>query len=325
MMEREIDEFVLHLDVERGLSVNYQLSTRRSLESFAAWWHVRAEGAPPTQITPAHLTEFLAHRKRLGLAAASVKIEAVALRVFFRFLTGRGLLPQDPSVFLGTPRVERFLPEHLRLDQIERFLSVLREENPRGWRDRALFELLYASGLRVSEACGLRLEEFYPGEQVVRVTGKGGKTRLVPVGRRALEALETYLRAGRPALVRPRTGSHLFLSLRGKALTPQRVWQLAKEYAAMAGLEENVYPHLFRHSFATHLLGNGADLRIIQEMLGHADISTTQIYTHVDHARLRQIHQRFHPRSRLRPRDHARSEQEDGPGDAPAAEDQPSR
>lgn len=300
-MEQEIDEFVLFLDVERGLSVNYQLSTRRSLESFALWWKTRGEGAPLSELTPAHLTEFLAHRKRHGLAAASLKIEAVALRIFFRFLTGRGLLARDPSVYLGTPRIERYLPEHLRLDQMERFLAVFRQENPRGWRDRALFELLYASGLRVGEACGLRLEEFYPVEQVVRVTGKGGKTRLVPVGGRARDAMEIYLRSGRPTLVRPRTGSHLFLSLRGKALTPQRVWQLTKEYAAMAGLDKNVYPHLFRHSFATHLLGNGADLRIIQEMLGHADISTTQIYTHVDDSRLRQIHRKFHPRSRLQP------------------------
>jgi integrase/recombinase XerD len=300
-MEEEIEEFVLHLDVERGLSVNYQLSTRRSLETFAEWWKVKGEGASLAEIQPPHLTDFLTHRKRLGLAAASIKLEAVALRIFFRFLTARGMLPQDPSVFLGTPRTERYLPEHLRLDQVERFLAVLQQQNPRGWRDRALFELLYASGLRVSEACGLRLEEFYPGEQVVRVTGKGGKTRLVPVGGRALEAIETYLRAARPTLVRPRTGSHLFLSLRGKPLTPQRVWQLAKEYADMADIDKNVYPHLFRHSFATHLLGNGADLRIIQEMLGHADISTTQIYTHVDGSRLRQIHERFHPRSRLRP------------------------
>jgi integrase/recombinase XerD len=301
-MEEAIEEFLLHLAVERGLSTNYQLSTRHSLETFHQWLSQSRPEVDFSGIEGHHLSEFLAHRKRLGLATASLKLEAVALRIFFRFTASRQTIPKDPSIFLGTPRVERYLPETLRLDQIERLLACLNDPSPAGLRDRAMFELIYASGLRAGEVCGLLLEEFIPEEHLVRVTGKGTKTRLVPVGSRALDAMACYLTAGRPKLVGKRTGAFVFLSVRGKALTTQRVWQLAKKYAAMAGLEENVYPHLLRHSFATHLLANGADLRVIQEMLGHADISTTQVYTHVDRSHLQKIHRRFHPRSRLQPR-----------------------
>lgn len=301
-MEPVIEEFIQHLAVERGLSTNYQLSTRHSLETFLKWLQGTTQSTSMEDIRPQHLTDFLAHRKRLGLASASLKLEAVALRIFFRFAAAQKHIDEDPSVFLGTPRIERYLPETLRTDQIERLLSCLTDPSPAGLRDRAMFELVYASGLRAGEVCALRLEEFIPGEHLVRVTGKGAKTRFVPVGRRALEAMAGYLSAGRPALVGRKTGSHIFLSVRGRPLTTQRVWQLAKKYAAMAGLDENVYPHLLRHSFATHLLANGADLRVIQEMLGHADIATTQIYTHVDRSQLQKVHRRFHPRSRLHPR-----------------------
>jgi integrase/recombinase XerD len=157
--------------------------------------------------------------------------------------------------------------------------------------------LLYASGLRISELANARLENFNFEERVVRVTGKGNKTRLVPVGRKACEALAAYLSDERPKLVKRRSGSEIFLSERGSKLTTVRIWQIVKKYAQRAGLEKNVYPHLLRHSFATHLLGNGADLRVIQEMLGHTDISTTQIYTHVDQQRLKAVHRQFHPRA----------------------------
>jgi integrase/recombinase XerD len=297
-MQQQIDEFLMYLDVERGLSVNYQLSTRRALEAFLKW--ASAQGITTWDaILPEHLTAFLTERKRMFLSASTLKSEAVALRNFFRFLGTRGFVRKDPAVFLHTPRIERTLPETLRVDQISRLLSCIPTNSLAGMRDRAIFELLYASGLRVSELCNLRLEELDPDERMVRVTGKGGKTRIVPVGGEAIEALRVYLESVRPKLVRPKTGSHVFLSLRGQALTPQRIWQLAKTYARMAGLAENVFPHLFRHSFATHLLANGADLRVIQEMLGHADIGTTEIYTHVDRERLRSIHRRFHPRSRM--------------------------
>ena len=169
-------------------------------------------------------------------------------------------------------------------------------DQPLGLRDRALIELLYASGLRISELVNARLEHLYLEEKVIRVTGKGNKTRLVPVGKSARDAIAAYIDCERPQYVKRRTGSELFLSVRGGKLTPQRCWQIVKARARFAGLEANVYPHLLRHSFATHLLSNGADLRMIQEMLGHADISTTQIYTHVDQDRLKSVHRKFHPR-----------------------------
>lgn len=294
-----IDELIAHLDAERGLSTAYQLSTRHSLESFAAWAIARGR-KDWAAIEPVDLSQFLSDGKSRGLAAASLKLEAIALRIFFRFLVARQRLVHDPALHLHTPKIERYLPETLRPEQVEKLLDAIPLESAAGKRDRAIFELLYASGLRAAELCRLRLEEYHPQEGVVRVTGKGEKTRMVPVGRAAIAAMEDYLRLVRPGLVRPRTGSQVFLSLRGKPLTPQRIWQLAKVYAALAGLEENVYPHLLRHSFATHLLANGADLRIIQELLGHADISTTQIYTHVETGRLRQVHRQFHPRSHFK-------------------------
>jgi integrase/recombinase XerD len=295
-MTEQIEAFLAHLAVERGLSVNYQLSTQRSLETFAGWAEKHAR-VPLREVTPAHLTDFLAWRKRAGLAAASIKLEAVALRIFFRFLTARGILREDPAEHLATPRIEGYLPETLNREQVERLLESIREADPLGRRDRAMMELLYASGLRVSELCNLRLENLNLNEGFVRVTGKGNKTRLVPVGGAAREAIARYLQSERPELVGRRTGGEVFLSVRGRKLTPQRIWQLVKQYAARAGLGEEVYPHILRHSFATHLLAGGADLRIIQEMLGHANIATTQIYTHVDRSQLRAVHKKFHPRA----------------------------
>jgi integrase/recombinase XerD len=295
-MNAWIEDFLAYLAVERGLSVNYQLSTQRSLETFGGWLEKSARIALH-EVTPAHLTDYLAWRKRAGLAAASIKLEAVALRIFFRFLCARGHLRDDPAEHLATPRIESYLPETLNRPQVEQLLTSIRENDPLGRRDRAMLELLYASGLRVSELCDLRLENLNLDEGFVRVTGKGNKTRLVPVGRAACQAMAQYLNGERPGLVTRRTGGEVFLSVRGRKLTPQRIWQLVKLYAARAGLGTEVYPHILRHSFATHLLAGGADLRIIQEMLGHANISTTQIYTHVDRSQLRAVHKKFHPRA----------------------------
>jgi integrase/recombinase XerD len=243
------------------------------------------------------MSEYLADRKHAGLSASSIKLIVVALKIFFRFLTTKGLIERDPAEALALPRIERYLPETLNELQVEQLLEAVDTKAAHGLRDRAIIELLYASGLRISELANARLENFNFEERVVRVIGKGNKTRLVPVGRKACEALAAYLSAERPKLVKQRTGSEIFLSERGTKLTTARIWQIVKKHAQRAGLENNVYPHLLRHSFATHLLGNGADLRIIQEMLGHADISTTQVYTHVDQQRLKAVHRKFHPRA----------------------------
>ena len=296
-MDNFIDQFLLYLAAERGLSTNYQLSVRHSLETFAKWLGRQAGISKPDQVEPQHFTDYLAWRKRSGLSAASIKLEAVALRIFFRFLLVRNILTSNPGENLSIPRVERYLPETLNVSAMTRLLESVISADPLGLRDRAMLELLYASGLRVSELCSVRLESLDLEEGLIRVTGKGNKTRLVPVGLPAKEAISRYLQLERPKLVSRRSGAEIFLSARGRKLTPQRVWQLIKRYAARAGLEANVYPHLFRHSFATHLLAGGADLRIIQELLGHADISTTQVYTHVDSSRLKAVHQKFHPRA----------------------------
>ncbi|HEY2713070.1 MAG TPA: site-specific tyrosine recombinase XerD [Chthoniobacterales bacterium] len=299
-MEEEIEAFIRYLAVERGLSENYQLSTQRSLGEFAQWCTQRKQITRAQQVGLPLVSEYLAERKRGGLAASSIKLIVVALKVFFRFASARGFVIKDPTESLGLPRIERYLPETLNELQVEQLLESVDMKEPFGLRDRAMLELLYASGLRISELAGAKLENLDLKSGVVRVTGKGNKTRIVPVGRKACAALAAYLDEQRPRLVKRRSGSEIFLSARGGRLTTVRIWQIVKAVARRSGLEANVYPHLLRHSFATHLLGNGADLRIIQEMLGHADISTTQVYTHVDQQRLKAVHHKYHPRARIR-------------------------
>lgn len=296
-MEQEIDSFIRFLATERGLSENYQLSTRRSLTEFAEWSARAKKVTAVKQVTQPAISEYLALRKAGGLAAASIKLIVVALKIFFRFLAGKGAITRDPTETLNLPRIERYLPETLNELQVEKLIESIDTTKPLGLRDRAMIELLYASGLRISELAGARLENFNFEERIVRVTGKGNKMRLVPAGTKACEALAAYLSTERPKLVTRKTSSEIFISSRGTKLTTTRIWQIVKARAKHSGLEANIYPHLLRHSFATHLLSNGADLRIIQEMLGHADISTTQVYTHVDQQRLKAVHRKFHPRA----------------------------
>ena len=296
-MEEEIEAFIRYLAVERGLSANYQLSTQRSLTEFAHWCTAKKKIDQARNVQLALISDYLGERKRAGLAASSIKLIVVALKIFFRYLTSKGTVARDPTKALGLPRIERYLPETLNELQVEQLIESIDTKVPLGLRDRAMIEVLYASGLRTSELANARLENFGAEEGILRVTGKGNKTRLVPVGRKACEALAGYLSAERPRLVKSRSGSEIFLSERGGKLTTARIWQIVKKHARHSGLEKNIYPHLLRHSFATHLLSNGADLRIIQEMLGHADISTTQVYTHVDQQRLKAVHRQFHPRA----------------------------
>jgi integrase/recombinase XerD len=319
-MREAIDSFILYLATERGLSDNYQLSTRLSLEGFAHWLERRqlvaamGEAAldqllqggaepPPVEvdireITHRQISDYLAHKKRLGLSASSIKLIVVAVKIFFRWLQARGRTSLDVAETLSLPRTERYLPETMNELQVDRLLDGISDGMPHSLRDRAILELLYASGLRVSELVNARLEFLDFENRIIRVTGKGNKTRLIPVGQRACDAIKTYLERERPGMVKKKTGSEIFLSQRGTKLTTVRIWQIVKQTAKHAGLDLNVYPHLLRHSFATHLLSNGADLRIIQEMLGHADISTTEIYTHVDQQRLKSVHLKFHPRAK---------------------------
>jgi integrase/recombinase XerD len=242
------------------------------------------------------LAAFLSERKKQGLNAASLRITTVHLKVFFRWLAAKEQLAMDPAEPLLAPRPDQTLPETLHASEIIRLLESIDPAVFLGRRDRAILELFYSSGLRLSELCKARLEMIDFDDGFLRVTGKGGKTRIVRVGKKALAAISDFLQNERPALVGKRTSSHVFLSVRGTLLSPDRVRQIVKERAKFAGIAQNIYPHLLRHSFATHLLEGGADLRVIQELLGHSDISTTQVYTHVDRQRLKAVHKQFHPR-----------------------------
>lgn len=294
-----LESFIRHLATERGLSDKYQFNTRTALEHFFAWLTDRHGVTRAGEISSPQISAYLDHRKRAGLAAGSIKISIVAIKIFLRHLHANGAIGSDAADGMTLPRLERHLPETLNELDIERLLAAFAPDSrdPLVMRDRAILELLYASGLRAAELVGARLENLDLEQGIIRVTGKGNKTRIVPVGARAREVLAGYLAHARSKMVKPRTGSVLFLSNRGQGLTTHRVWEIVRDTAKRAGFEADVYPHLVRHSFATHLLSNGADLRVIQEMLGHADISTTEIYTHVDATRLKAVHHKFHPRA----------------------------
>ena len=295
-VEGDIDAYIMHLATERGLSDHYQLLTRRNLEKAAAWLEKRHGITAPAGVRQEHLTEYMEERRGQKLSAASVRLILISWRGFYRFLLRRGRSSADPTLDIQAPRAERHLPGTLAADALPRLLESIATDKPLGKRDHAMLELLYSSGLRASELVTARLENLSLEEGFIRVTGKGSKTRVVPVGGQARDAIARYLTHERPSLVGKKTGGHIFLGEHGRQLTPQRLWQIVKQRAQEAGFDERIYPHLMRHSFATHLLGGGADLRVIQEMLGHADIATTQIYTHLDHTQLHAVHKKFHPR-----------------------------
>jgi len=294
------ERFLLYLAAECGLSVNYRESVRRSLARFTEWCRSR-------ELTPQHITEpLLAEYRRLlheeGLAFSSCRIAMVHLRRFFRYLNSGGVIEQNPAALVKGGAVRRAIPETLAAESVAKMLDATDADDiPYGARDRAILEMLYGSGLRVSELVRLRADQISWEEKFLRITGKGGKTRYVPMGTMAAKTLQNYVQQARHVFAREgHRVPELFLSNRGESLTRERIRQIIRKRAAAAGLNEHVYPHIMRHSFATHLLENGADLRVIQDMLGHADLATTQIYTHVEAKRLVGLHRNFHPRGRKR-------------------------
>ena len=293
-MEAASDSFIRYLATERGLSAAYQQSVRQTLDALAKW--IIGQRTALRDIGTDELAAFLSQRKKEGLSAASLRITTVHLKVFFRWLVGKEKLEMDPAEPLLAPRPDQSLPETLHATELTKLLESIDPSASLGRRDLAILELFYSAGLRLSELCKARLEMMDFEGGFLRVTGKGDKTRIVRVGHKAREAIDDYLRNERPKLVTRKTSSHIFISVHGTALSPERVREIVKQRAKLAGIDQNVYPHLLRHSFATHLLEGGADLRVIQELLGHADISTTQVYTHVDRQRLKAVHKQFHPR-----------------------------
>lgn len=296
--EHAIEGCLGYLATEKSHAFNSQMINRLALESFAAWIERNRPGRQPGEVNEGDILEFLRIQKAVrNLAPASVKVIMVALRHFFAQLLREGKIADDLRPILELPKLDRHLPDTLSEAEVERLLTFDTPQTPLGLRDRALIEVLYASGIRAGEMTSLRLENYLRDERLFRVMGKGNKERLVPVGDKAVAAIDAWLARGRPRLVKPKTGGELFLGAHGRRLTPGRLWQIVRDRAKQAGIEKKIWPHLLRHSFATHLLSHGADLRAIQEMLGHASLGTTEIYTHVDQARLKEVHRRFHPRA----------------------------
>ena len=291
-----LEGFRDYLSLEAGHSgntVDAYLRDLRRMGEFAL-----ARGArEPGQVTRAHLRDFVYLLKDLGLSAATIRRSVSAIRTYYGFLAGEGRVRNDPSDRLETPRRGRVLPDTLSVREVEALLAAPGIEDPLAWRDRALLELAYGAGMRVSELCGLGLTDLLLTEGLVRVFGKGAKERLVPLGRSTIGAVSVYLHQLRPSLDRGHGGGRVILNARGEPLSRVGAWGIVKRAAERAGIRKRVTPHTLRHSFATHLLEGGADLRAVQEMLGHADLSTTQIYTHVDREYLRSVHRQFHPRA----------------------------
>ena len=290
-----LERFQEYLALEDGASPRTLEAYGRDLERMVVWCATKGVAAPAA-LTPALLRDFVYHLKDIGLSPASIRRSVSATRTYFKFMIGEGQMQSDPSERLETPRKWRTLPEVLTVDEVNRLLSAISLDEPLVFRDRAMLEIAYGAGLRVSEWIDLGVQDLMLDDGVIRVFGKGSKERLVPIGRSAIGAVGMYLRELRPRLERGEGKGRLFLNARGKPLSRMGAWKILRKYVTLAGIEKHVSPHTLRHSFATHLLEGGADLRAVQEMLGHADISTTQIYTHVDREYLRSVHKQFHPR-----------------------------
>lgn len=295
---QRIDEYLGALWLEKGLSDNSLAAYRRDLVTFATWLADPAQGSPRGLIDadPARIQEYLAERYRQGASPRSVARALSCLRGFYDAQVRTGVLACHPLTGIAGPKQGRPLPKLLSEADVDRLLQAPDIATPVGLRDRAMLELLYATGLRVSELTGLALDRINLRQGVVRVLGKGSKERLVPMGEEAMHWLHQYLRDARPALLGARQSQDCFVTPRGGAMTRQAFWYRIRHWALGAGIAAPLSPHTLRHAFATHLLDHGADLRAVQLLLGHSDLSTTQIYTHVAQARLRELHARHHPR-----------------------------
>ncbi len=294
-MDKWIDAFIDFLFVERGLAKNTLVAYRHDLQEYIVY--LKAKGfSEPNCVSRKDITDYMFHKKKQGLSTRSICRALAAIKTFHRFLARERLATEDPTDLVDTPKIWKKIPDVLTAAEIEAMIHSVKGHQWQAGRDRAILELFYASGMRVSELVELKVENVNFSVGYVRCIGKGSKERIVPIGKKAQEAIAKYLEGVRPRLARQTSTAHLFLSRLGKKISRQSIWKLIQRYADLAGIKKIVKPHTLRHSFATHLLEHGADLRSVQEMLGHADISTTQIYTHVDRERLKTVHQQFHPR-----------------------------
>ncbi len=292
--QQALDQFIDGLWLEEGLAKNTLDSYRLDISQFARWLE-NEHHATLLQVDQVTIQQYLAQRSPLTKARSISRLIA-SLRRFYRYYLRENKISKDPSVMIEAPKLPRSLPKSLNEGEVESLLAAPDVNQMIGMRDKAMLELLYASGLRVSELVGMKVMEVSLNEGVVRVTGKGSKTRLVPMGEVAVEWIQRYIQQARPQILQQRLSDALFVTQRGDAMTRQAFWYLIKRYALQAGIRKPLSPHVLRHAFATHLLNHGADLRVVQMLLGHADISTTQIYTHVARERLKQLHSVHHPR-----------------------------
>ncbi|HMP74962.1 MAG TPA: site-specific tyrosine recombinase XerD [Kiritimatiellia bacterium] len=295
-MQVLLDQFLDYVSLERGLSPNTRQAYAADLGRFLAYLQ-RAGVSALNKLSRKHVLDYLLFEKERGLNASSLSRRLVAIRVFLRYLQQEGLLAANVTETMDSPKLWKLLPATLSPAEVERLLETPKIDKPRGLRDRALLETLYGAGLRVSELAGLRVEDLQFDAGYLRCLGKGRKERVVPLGGAAATYLRRYLEEVRPHWDRSGHAAEVFLTQRGTKLSRKTVWQLIRRCARDAGITKHVSPHTLRHSFASHLLANQAPLRVIQEMLGHADIATTQIYTHIDGPRLQQVHRQFHPRA----------------------------
>ncbi len=297
-MDKILQHFCGYLTMERGLSRNSITAYKCDLQDFITY--LKKIGRTDFHdVSRDDIIDFLGEHKENGMEPASLARRLVAIKVFFRYLFQEKFIPENITSVMDSPKLWRILPEFMSSREVEALMNVyaVNAKDFLAIRNRAILEVMYACGLRVSEVASLKVSSVNITDCVIRVMGKGSKERLVPVGHLALQAIRRYLLKSRPYLLKSPDEPTLFLSHRGKKLDRERIWAIIKEAALLAGITKNIHPHTLRHSFASHLLENGADLRVIQEMLGHADIATTQIYTHVDQRQLLAVHKKFHPRS----------------------------
>ena len=297
-MEDQLKDFIHFLIVEKGLAKNTIVSYERDLKSYIKYFRNVEQLKSFNEVERIHIIHFLGHLKEQGKSSRTLARHVASIRAFHQFLLRERVSDHDPSVHIETPKLERTLPKVLNLEEVETLLDSPDAKDHYGIRDKAMLELLYATGIRVSELIGLQTGDVHLTMGFVRCIGKGNKERIIPIGKTALAALEHYVNNGRSHFISKKNHDHaLFLNHHGKQLTRQGFWKILKKLARDAGIEKDLTPHTLRHSFATHLLENGADIRAVQEMLGHSDISTTQIYTHVTKTRLKDVYSKFHPRA----------------------------
>lgn len=295
-MKEMLEDFLNYIAVERGLSRNTVLSYGIDIRKFIEYLETRKGITDIKRIQRQEISTYLLGLKDSGISSNSITRALVAVKMFFRFLVGEKYLKDDVTAALESPKLIRPLPEVLGLSEVEKIIAAPDTKKWTGIRDKAVLELMYATGMRVSEIVNLRNGDIDFELGIVKCRGKGGKERIVPVGKKAQAAIERYVEKVRPGLDKKKTDPHVFLTRFGRKVSRQTFWKMVKLYARRARIKKGITPHTLRHSFATHLLERGADLRVVQEMLGHTDISTTQIYTHINKERLKAIHRQFHPR-----------------------------